>query len=72
LGTTSPEKSLFANSTVASVCSLWECLGKCLTVLAFALENENPLQKRTEQSGCQWLIPVILATQEAEVRRIKV
>jgi hypothetical protein len=28
--------------------------------------------KKSEKAGCQWLKPVILATQEAEIRRIKV
>jgi hypothetical protein len=29
-------------------------------------------QKSQTLAGCQWLMPVILATQEAEMRRIKV
>jgi hypothetical protein len=28
--------------------------------------------KKTTQAGCQWLRPVILATQEAEIRRFSV
>jgi hypothetical protein len=36
--------------------------------------NETTLfeEKRIGESGCQWLTPVILATQEAEIRRIMV
>jgi hypothetical protein len=28
--------------------------------------------RENKEAGCQWLIPVILATQEAEIRRIAV
>jgi hypothetical protein len=28
--------------------------------------------KKPTQAGCQWLTPVILATQEAEIKRIAV
>jgi hypothetical protein len=27
-------------------------------------------EKRKKEAGCQWLTPVILATQEADIRRI--
>jgi hypothetical protein len=27
-------------------------------------------QQNTQRAGCQWLMPVSLATQEAEIRRI--
>jgi hypothetical protein len=30
------------------------------------------LKNGKEAAGCQWLMPVILATQEAEIRRIAV
>jgi hypothetical protein len=29
-------------------------------------------KKRKASAGCQWLTPVILATWEAEIRRVKV
>jgi hypothetical protein len=29
-------------------------------------------KKKESKTGCWWLTPVILATQEAEIRRIKV
>jgi hypothetical protein len=32
---------------------------------------KNKTNKQTKP-GCQWLTPVVLATQEAEIRRIKV
>jgi hypothetical protein len=31
-----------------------------------------PLKKKKNQAGCWWLIPVILAIQKAEIRRIMV
>jgi hypothetical protein len=35
--------------------------------------NEAPGYKKiNEQAGCWWLTPIILATQEAEIRRIAV
>jgi hypothetical protein len=35
--------------------------------------NEHKLQLKSHQlAGCWWFTPVILATQEAEIRRIKV
>jgi hypothetical protein len=34
--------------------------------------GERRVHRSTEKAGCQWLMPVILATQEAEVRRITV
>jgi hypothetical protein len=30
------------------------------------------VKKKRKTAGCQWLTPVILATQEAEIRRISV
>jgi hypothetical protein len=34
--------------------------------------NMKAPQKTKNRAGCQWLTPVILATQEAEIRRIMV
>jgi hypothetical protein len=34
--------------------------------------SETLSKKITILAGCQWLMPIILATQEAEIRRIKV
>jgi hypothetical protein len=33
---------------------------------------DNIKFKKLNAAGCQWLMPVILATQEAEIRRIMV
>jgi hypothetical protein len=33
-----------------------------------ALQVQSPELKLQSQTGCQWLVPVILATQEAEIR----
>jgi hypothetical protein len=30
------------------------------------------ITQKVQEAGCQWLTPVILATQEAEIRRIAV
>jgi hypothetical protein len=35
-----------------------------------SIERQN--RGSVEQGGCQWLMPVILATQEAEIRKITV
>jgi hypothetical protein len=35
-------------------------------------KKQDPTSKITKAARHQWLIPVILATQEAEIRRIKV
>jgi hypothetical protein len=34
------------------------------------MTRRNMDLKRTEKARCRWLTPVILATQEAEIRRI--
>jgi hypothetical protein len=41
----------------------------CLIALELQLSGLKVLQS---SSGCQWLTPVIVATQEAEIRRIVV
>jgi hypothetical protein len=33
---------------------------------------ENSVEKMVTLTGCRWLTPIILATQEAEIRRITV
>jgi hypothetical protein len=40
----------------------------------YYLYNYNTLKKKKkeEEAECQWLTPVILAIQEAEIRRIEV
>jgi hypothetical protein len=34
--------------------------------------QHDPASKTQNRARCQWLTPIILATQEAEVRRIKI
>jgi hypothetical protein len=36
------------------------------------LNHEECTLRRIWEAGCQWLTPVILAIQEAEIRRIEV
>jgi hypothetical protein len=43
-----------------------------LRILSSATSIRNSFQKKLKQAGCWWLVPVILATQEAEIRRITV
>jgi hypothetical protein len=52
------------------------CKGKFYSMkgflFCFVIKNSIPNIKKTGLAGCQWLMPVILATQEAEIRRIAV
>jgi hypothetical protein len=41
-------------------------------VIEYKLEALSSRKKERERARCQWLTPVILATQEAEIRRIRV
>jgi hypothetical protein len=34
--------------------------------------HQKKTKPKNKQAGCRWLMPAILATQEAEIRRIKV
>jgi hypothetical protein len=36
------------------------------------LDKKDLIQKITKGAGCWWLMPVILATQKAEIKRIAV
>jgi hypothetical protein len=38
----------------------------------FIYKGKNEANCLIKRSGCQWLMPVILATQEAEIRRMMV
>jgi hypothetical protein len=40
-----------------------------IVIYGQAVKNENEVYRLTR---CQWLMPIILATQEAEIRRITV
>jgi hypothetical protein len=41
-----------------------------MLALLIPFDSENAVLKELIRARCQWLMPVILATQEAEIRRI--
>jgi hypothetical protein len=50
----------------------WGSTNRKIAVQAGLGIKQDPLSKIANRARCHWLMPVILATQEAEIRRIMV